>query len=46
MITNIYFFKDSEEKNDKKYIENITKKSIEKDDELFKMTKENPEYQK
>ncbi|RUO86912.1 UPF0236 family transposase-like protein [Spiroplasma endosymbiont of Megaselia nigra] len=46
MITNIVFFKDVEEENDKKYIEDITKKLIEKDYELFKMTKENPEYQK
>ncbi|WP_348736239.1 UPF0236 family transposase-like protein [Spiroplasma endosymbiont of Ammophila pubescens] len=46
MITNIDFFKDAEEENDKKYVEDITKKLIETDDELFKMTKENPEYQK
>ncbi len=39
MITNIDFFKDAEEENDKKYVEDITKKLIEKDDELFKMTK-------
>lgn len=46
MITNIDFFKDAEKENDKKYVEDITKKLIEKDDELFKITKENPEYQK
>ncbi|WP_374696749.1 hypothetical protein [Spiroplasma endosymbiont of Polydrusus formosus] len=39
MITNIDFFKDYEKENDKKYIEDITKKLIEKDDELFKITK-------